>query len=128
VYVQQKAVYGTIDAARLFTQGFKKGNEKLGWVEIAESILLKRDEKGVPTAVQVMHVDDLQVHSDNAMAELRAVGTVFETEEPEPLLPGNEAVYTGIDVALSKDGTKYLVGQGTYAAAINTGLSERECS
>eukprot|EP00919_Chromeraceae_sp_WS-2016_P019037 GHVR01045362.1.p1 GENE.GHVR01045362.1~~GHVR01045362.1.p1 ORF type:complete len:216 (+),score=18.08 GHVR01045362.1:319-966(+) len=60
-----KAVYGLADAPRLYTNFFKAKAETLGWIQVAESILIKQDEVGNVTAVMIMHVHDLIVASED---------------------------------------------------------------
>uniref|UniRef100_A0A0G4FTX5 Reverse transcriptase Ty1/copia-type domain-containing protein n=1 Tax=Chromera velia CCMP2878 TaxID=1169474 RepID=A0A0G4FTX5_9ALVE len=65
-----KAVYGLKDSPRVYTQYFKKRVKELGWEEIAESILVKRDKNKKPVGVLVMHVDDLFAFAPDVMKEM----------------------------------------------------------
>eukprot|EP00919_Chromeraceae_sp_WS-2016_P068165 GHVR01161460.1.p1 GENE.GHVR01161460.1~~GHVR01161460.1.p1 ORF type:complete len:100 (-),score=4.78 GHVR01161460.1:160-459(-) len=52
-------VYGLVDAPRMYTQFFKSKVERLDWVDLAESILIRRDNKGKINTLMIMHVDDI---------------------------------------------------------------------
>lgn len=121
---QQKAVYGTMDAAKLFTDKFKAKSGELGWREIAQSVLVKGGESGGATrAILIMHIDDLLCLAADPLALISEIGTVFELDEPVMMKPGVKRTYVGMDIEFGEAGRVCRVGQDSYAEAIDTGLS-----
>jgi hypothetical protein len=126
-YRQMKAVYGTIDAPRLFTQQFKKEIATLGFTEVAESFLVKRSKPlGEAEGFLGMYVDDLHTATDDTLGDLKKIDKIFQLDDPEPLRPGSTLMYVGQDVSLSKDSRQCYVGQRRYAEGIVTGLSDKQ--
>ena len=126
-YEQNKAVYGTIDAPRLYTQAFKKRVNDLGWREIAESLLVQRTRPDGPAdSVMPMHVDDLLCLTDKPLDELNKIGKAFELDDPELLSANTKHMYCGLELEFSADGSQCLIGQSQYADGIKTGLTDKQ--
>jgi hypothetical protein len=123
--VQKKAVYGTMDACRLFTDQFKQAAGDEGWVEVAESTLAQQTASKVPQALMPMHVDDLLVFAPQPVSQLRVLSSKFEMDAPVPLDNGHHT-YVGMDIEFAEGGRVCRLGQASYAAAITTGLSDKE--
>ena len=121
VYKQERAIYGRVDAPRLFTTQFKSALQLHGWGEVAPSILVKRDVKGEIEGVMGTHVDDLLCGAATPCAELEAIGKVYETGDVYAIRQDVYEVYAGLDIMVGKD--RCLLGQHRYAEGINTGLN-----
>jgi hypothetical protein len=122
----KKAVYGTIDAARIFTQTFKEKSKELGWSELADSILVKKGSDGEIVASLVLHIDDMFCFSSDPVSHLRELGRLFELDDPEPVSLGQTATFIGMDVTLARDGKTCLISQESYARGVDTKLSQKE--
>eukprot|EP00919_Chromeraceae_sp_WS-2016_P032639 GHVR01077033.1.p1 GENE.GHVR01077033.1~~GHVR01077033.1.p1 ORF type:complete len:546 (+),score=103.46 GHVR01077033.1:275-1912(+) len=79
-----RAVYGLVDAPRIYTSFFKQKAESIGWIEIEESILIKNNNSGSLCGIMIMHVDDLLVAGDNPVhlinEELKSVVQLDDAE------------------------------------------------
>eukprot|EP00820_Chromera_velia_P016100 Cvel_25807.t2-p1 / transcript=Cvel_25807.t2 / gene=Cvel_25807 / organism=Chromera_velia_CCMP2878 / gene_product=Copia protein, putative / transcript_product=Copia protein, putative / location=Cvel_scaffold2974:3247-4936(+) / protein_length=468 / sequence_SO=supercontig / SO=protein_coding / is_pseudo=false len=107
-----KAVYGLKDSPRVYTQYFKKRVKELGWEEIAESILVKRDKNKKPVGVLVMYVDDLFAFAPDVMKEMQAIRSLFEMDEPVRIDDGSLHAYIGMSVRMVE--SRMLLDQGSY--------------
>ena len=121
VYKQERALYGRVDAPRLFTTQFKSALQLHGWGEVAPSILVKRDVKGEIEGVMGTHVDDLLCGAATPCAELEAIGKVYKTGDVYAIRQDVYEVYAGLDIMVGKD--RCLLGQHRYAEGINTELN-----
>ena len=126
IYPMQKVVYGRIDAPRLFTQAFKAAAAREQWVEVQESILVKRDAKGVIKGVMLMHMDDLFVFSDDPVGMLKKLDKHFKMGSIEALNSGELCVYTGLDFKWIPEESRCEISQGRYLESINTGLTDKQ--
>uniref|UniRef100_A0A0G4F0B1 Reverse transcriptase Ty1/copia-type domain-containing protein n=1 Tax=Chromera velia CCMP2878 TaxID=1169474 RepID=A0A0G4F0B1_9ALVE len=113
VYIKiVKAVYGLADAPKCYTDFFKKKVRGLGWTEVCESILVKRNRKGEAIGLMVMHIDDLFVFSPSVDDDIAAVCTMFNTDELERMDNGEMHTYVSMSVCM-RDG-EMLLDQSVY--------------
>ena len=123
IYKQEKAIYGRVDAPRLFTTQFKAALAANGWIEIAPAILAKLVQNQIE-GVMGTHVDDLICGAARPMPELDAIGKLYRIDQVHEIKPNVYEVYAGMDILFGKD--KCLLGQHRYAADIQTELDDAD--
>lgn len=124
IYRQLKAVYGRADSPRLFTQAFKKIAKQEGWIEIEESILIKK--KGdVLKGILFMHMDDLICLADDPISELRKLHKHFSMGSIEMMTAEQASRYIGLDIKWDAEGGLCEISQASYAKSIETNLSDK---
>eukprot|EP00919_Chromeraceae_sp_WS-2016_P019048 GHVR01045375.1.p1 GENE.GHVR01045375.1~~GHVR01045375.1.p1 ORF type:complete len:229 (+),score=27.51 GHVR01045375.1:335-1021(+) len=122
-----KAVYGLADAPRLYTNFFKAKAETLGWIQVAESILIKQDKLGNVTAVMIMHVDDLIIASEDPVVLIdQELTFVVQLDKAELLEEGQEFSYVGLTLSKKKD--QLLCDQSIYVKNVQIDLTSKEAS
>uniref|UniRef100_A0A0G4HNT8 Integrase catalytic domain-containing protein n=1 Tax=Chromera velia CCMP2878 TaxID=1169474 RepID=A0A0G4HNT8_9ALVE len=117
-----KAVYELKDAPKKYTDYFKRKVRQLGWTEVAESILVKRNRKGEPISLCVMHVDDLFVFSPNVDSDVSAMWEIFMMDEPERMDNGELHMYVGMSVRMRPG--EMLLDQSVYILNMAESVSE----
>eukprot|EP00919_Chromeraceae_sp_WS-2016_P004935 GHVR01011669.1.p1 GENE.GHVR01011669.1~~GHVR01011669.1.p1 ORF type:complete len:427 (+),score=81.19 GHVR01011669.1:405-1685(+) len=119
-----KAVYGLVDSPKLYTSYFKEKAATLGWIQVAESILLKKDKTGTVTALMIMHVDDLLVAAQDPVTLInKELMSVVQLDEAELLQEGQEFVYIGL--TLKKKQGKLLCDQSAYIKNVQLDLKRK---
>uniref|UniRef100_A0A0G4HDZ3 Reverse transcriptase Ty1/copia-type domain-containing protein n=1 Tax=Chromera velia CCMP2878 TaxID=1169474 RepID=A0A0G4HDZ3_9ALVE len=120
----QRAVYGLKDAPKVYTSYFKKKVSSLGWTEIAESILVRKNKKGEIVALLVMRVDDLFSFSPSIDKDVKQIQVLelFDTDQPEKMDNGELHSYVGISIRMRP--SKMLLDQSTYIEEMVKGVSE----
>uniref|UniRef100_A0A0G4IEA5 Reverse transcriptase Ty1/copia-type domain-containing protein n=1 Tax=Chromera velia CCMP2878 TaxID=1169474 RepID=A0A0G4IEA5_9ALVE len=118
----QRAVYGLKDALKVYTSYFKKKVSSLGWTEIAESILVRKNKNGEIVALLVMHVDDLFIFSPSVDKDVKQIQKLFNTDQPERMDNGELYSYVGISIRMRPG--EMLLDQSTYIEGMVKGVSE----
>uniref|UniRef100_A0A0G4H5N9 Reverse transcriptase Ty1/copia-type domain-containing protein n=1 Tax=Chromera velia CCMP2878 TaxID=1169474 RepID=A0A0G4H5N9_9ALVE len=118
----QRAVYGRKDAPKVYTSYFKKKVSSLGWTEIAESILVRKNKNGEIVALLVMHVDDLFIFSPSVDEDVKQIQELFDTDQPERMDNGELHSYMGMSIRMRPD--EMLLDQSTYIEGMVKGVSE----
>uniref|UniRef100_A0A0G4I8T7 Reverse transcriptase Ty1/copia-type domain-containing protein n=1 Tax=Chromera velia CCMP2878 TaxID=1169474 RepID=A0A0G4I8T7_9ALVE len=119
----QKAVYGLKDALKVYISYFKKKVRSLGWTEISESILVRRNRKGKPVALLVMHVDDLFLFSPSVDEDVKGIQGLFDIDKPERMDNGELHLYVGISIRIRPG--EMLLDQSSYIQGMSEGVSEK---
>uniref|UniRef100_A0A0G4HQQ6 Reverse transcriptase Ty1/copia-type domain-containing protein n=1 Tax=Chromera velia CCMP2878 TaxID=1169474 RepID=A0A0G4HQQ6_9ALVE len=119
----QKAVYGLKDAPKVYTSYFKKKVRSLGWIEISESILVRKNRKGEPVALLVMHVDDLFLFSPSADEDVKGIQGLFDNDKPEKMDNGELHLYVGMSIRMRLG--EILLDQSSYIQGMSEGVSEK---
>jgi hypothetical protein len=126
-YPLLKAMYGTIDAPREFTQQFKAHTATVGFPEFEESLLVKKtNPDGEADGIIVMHVDDTLCFDADPKSVFDSIHKKFELDDPETMEAGQQHTFVGMDIEFSTDGKTCTVGQRQYAAGIKTQLAEKD--
>uniref|UniRef100_A0A0G4FL00 Reverse transcriptase Ty1/copia-type domain-containing protein n=1 Tax=Chromera velia CCMP2878 TaxID=1169474 RepID=A0A0G4FL00_9ALVE len=118
----QRAVYGLKDAPKVYTSYFKKKVSSLGWTEIAESILVKKNKKGEIVALLVIHVDDLFIFSPSVNEDVKQIQELFDTDQPERI--DNRELYSYVGMSIWMRPGEMLLDQSTYIEGMVKGVSE----
>uniref|UniRef100_A0A0G4FPM0 Reverse transcriptase Ty1/copia-type domain-containing protein n=1 Tax=Chromera velia CCMP2878 TaxID=1169474 RepID=A0A0G4FPM0_9ALVE len=118
----QRAVYGLKDAPKVYTSYFKKKVSSLGWTEIAESILVRKNKKGEIVALLVMHVDDLFIFSPSVDEDVKQIQELFNIDQPERMDNGELHSYVGMSIRMRPG--EMLLDQSTYIDGMVKGVSE----
>uniref|UniRef100_A0A0G4HSG5 Reverse transcriptase Ty1/copia-type domain-containing protein n=1 Tax=Chromera velia CCMP2878 TaxID=1169474 RepID=A0A0G4HSG5_9ALVE len=119
----QKAVYGLKDAPKVYTSYFEKKVRSLGWTEISESILVRKNRKGEPVALLVMHVDDLFLFSPSVDEDVKGIQGLFNIEKPERMDNGELHLYVGMSIRMRPG--EMLLDQSSYIQGMSEGVSEK---
>uniref|UniRef100_A0A0G4HBW3 Reverse transcriptase Ty1/copia-type domain-containing protein n=1 Tax=Chromera velia CCMP2878 TaxID=1169474 RepID=A0A0G4HBW3_9ALVE len=119
----QRAVYGLKDTPKVYTSYFKKKVSSLGWTEIAESILVRKNKKGGIVALLVMHVDDLFIFSPSVDEDVKQIQELFDTDQPERMDNGELHFYVGMSIWMRPG--EMLLDQSTYIEGMVKGVSEK---
>ena len=99
-YPLHKAMYGTIDAPREFTQQFKRhtASPTVGYPEFEESFLVKkRNADGEADGVMVMHVDDTLCFDTDPLAVFKQIDSNFELDDPEMMEDGQSHTFVSLE-------------------------------
>uniref|UniRef100_A0A0G4GWW4 Reverse transcriptase Ty1/copia-type domain-containing protein n=1 Tax=Chromera velia CCMP2878 TaxID=1169474 RepID=A0A0G4GWW4_9ALVE len=118
----QRAVYGLKDALKIYTSYFKKKVSSLGWTEIAESILVRKNKKSKIVALLVMHVDDLFIFFPSVNKDVKQIQELFNTDQPERMDNGELHSYVGMSIWMRSG--EMLLNQSTYIEGMVKGVSE----
>uniref|UniRef100_A0A0G4FMY2 Reverse transcriptase Ty1/copia-type domain-containing protein n=1 Tax=Chromera velia CCMP2878 TaxID=1169474 RepID=A0A0G4FMY2_9ALVE len=118
----QRAVYSLKDAPKVYTSYFKKKVSSLGWIEIAKSILVRKNKKGEIVALLVMHVDDLFIFSPSVDEDVKQIQELFDTDQPERI--DNGELHSYVDMSIWMRPGNMLLDHSTYIEGMVKGVSE----
>jgi hypothetical protein len=124
---QQKAIYGTPEAGRLWQMKLLKEATNSGWHEFAQALMDYRENEK-PRGASGSHVDDIGMVAKDP---LKLLMTTFgekvgiPRDEITVLQPGDSGKYNGCMWTMVSADTMF-VGQKHYAADVTTDLTEKE--
>jgi transposase InsO family protein len=126
VYPQLAAVYGRVDAPKLYTDSFKKAAEEIDLTEEAQSILVQGVKDDKITGILLMHMDDKLNAAEDPEANLKELDKTFKMSSIDVIKESQVFRYTGLDIVWEPSKGLCTIGQEGYAAELKTTLTDKQ--